>query len=66
MMSKFRTVALTCVRGPMAGHLKFAGPQDHASQVDGSQIDKEIAKLMEQNAQNNRMLQNARWSQVLE
>ena len=66
MMSKFRSVALTCVRGPMAGHLKFAGPQDHASQVDGSQIDKEIAKLMEQNAQNNRSLQNARWSQVLE
>lgn len=65
MMSKFRTVALTCVRGPLAGHIKV-GPNDVGTCVDGNQIDKEIAILMKQNAVKSAKLQQASWSKALE
>jgi len=68
MMSKFRTVALTCVRGPLAGNLKFepTGPQDSQIQTSSEDIDKEMSLLRKSNAAENALLRSSQWASILE
>lgn len=66
MMTKFRTTALMCVRGPMAGNLKFEEKEhDQEIQCTGDDIDKEIAALMKRLGQEERNRQQKQWASVL-
>jgi hypothetical protein len=68
MMSKFRTTALICVRGPLAGNLKFepSGPIDQGTQIAGDDIDKEMSALMRRLGQQEAKMRQKQWSKVLE